>query len=246
MFGYSRSISLRRPELALGVAEPVHRDVDRDVDAELPGQLPLVADHVGLAEVGPPCGDAIVTRPGSWRGTAPGPCARRRRRSVPRAAPVRPEPPRLDGRVREAEGEHRADARSSAAPSTAASAWSGVFMMCDQSTSVVMPALRHSRAPHWFAARTSSARYFGANWSRIAAEVGAQGVVGRAGPDRRLPRVAVGVDEAGDHDVAGRVDDPRVGGRDGRPTSRSCRPRPGRPPSAARRSTRPASGRWRP
>ena len=37
-------------------------------------------------------------------------------------------------------------------PWTAASAWAGVFMMCDQSTSVVMPAFRHSSAPHWFAA----------------------------------------------------------------------------------------------
>ncbi len=53
-------------------------------------------------------------------------------------------------------------------PLTAASAWSGVFMMCDQSTSVVMPALMHSSAPHRFAASTSSGRYFGANWSRIA------------------------------------------------------------------------------
>jgi hypothetical protein len=43
-------------------------------------------------------------------------------------------------------------------PWTAASAWSGVFMMCDQSTSVVMPAFAHSIAPHRFAASTSSAR----------------------------------------------------------------------------------------
>ena len=43
-------------------------------------------------------------------------------------------------------------------PLTAASACSGVFMMCDQSTSVVMPALMHSSAPHWFAAYTSSGR----------------------------------------------------------------------------------------
>ena len=56
----------------------------------------------------------------------------------------------------------------SSSPSIAASAWSGVFMMCDQSTSVVMPALMHSRAPHRFAAKTSSGRYLGANWSRMA------------------------------------------------------------------------------
>ena len=37
-------------------------------------------------------------------------------------------------------------------PLTAASAWSGVFMMCDQSTSVVMPALMHSIAPQRLAA----------------------------------------------------------------------------------------------
>ena len=49
----------------------------------------------------------------------------------------------------------------------AASAWSGVFMMCDQSTSVVMPALMHSSAPQRLAASTSSGRYWGANLSRM-------------------------------------------------------------------------------
>ena len=42
------------------------------------------------------------------------------------------------------------------------------------------------------------------------AEVGDQRVVRGARPDRRLPRVAVAVDEARDHDVAGGVDDLRA------------------------------------
>src|SRR5690606_16208925 len=42
-------------------------------------------------------------------------------------------------------------------------------------------------------------------------EVVVEGGVGRRAPDRRLPRVAVGVDEAGDDDVAGDVDDLGVG-----------------------------------
>jgi hypothetical protein len=46
-----------------------------------------------------------------------------------------------------------------------ASGWSGVLLMCDQSTSVVMPALRHSRAPARLLAYTSSGRYSGANVS---------------------------------------------------------------------------------
>jgi hypothetical protein len=37
-------------------------------------------------------------------------------------------------------------------PLIAASACAGVFMMCDQSTSVVMPALMHSSAPQRLAA----------------------------------------------------------------------------------------------
>ena len=45
------------------------------------------------------------------------------------------------------------------------------------------------------------------------AEVGDQGEVGGAGPDARLPCVPMGVDEAGDDDVAGRIDDPGVVGR---------------------------------
>jgi hypothetical protein len=49
----------------------------------------------------------------------------------------------------------------------AASGWSGVLLMCDQSTSVVMPALMHSSAPARFEAYTSSGRYSGANVSRI-------------------------------------------------------------------------------
>jgi hypothetical protein len=42
--------------------------------------------------------------------------------------------------------------RDSWSPRIAASAWSGVFMMCDQSTSVVMPALMLSSEPQRFAA----------------------------------------------------------------------------------------------
>ena len=53
-----------------------------------------------------------------------------------------------------------------------------------------------------------------------APEVGDQREVRSAGPDRRLPGVAVGVDEARDDDVAGRVDDLRPVGRDVRPDGR--------------------------
>ena len=49
----------------------------------------------------------------------------------------------------------------------AASGCSGVLLMCDQSTRVVMPALTHSSAPARLLAYTSSGRYRGANESRI-------------------------------------------------------------------------------
>ena len=45
------------------------------------------------------------------------------------------------------------------------------------------------------------------------AEVGDQSEVGGTGPDARLPRVPMGVDEAGDDDVARRIDDPSTVGR---------------------------------
>ena len=64
----------QRGQLALGVAEPVHRHVDRDVDAQLLGQLPLIADDVGLAEVR------------AARGQAPWSPARCRRSGYPRGA----------------------------------------------------------------------------------------------------------------------------------------------------------------
>ena len=68
-------------------------------------------------------------------------------------------------------------------------------------------------------------------------EVGDQRVVRGARPDRRLPGVAVGVDEARDDDVAVGVDDLRVVGRTGSGRRRRCcRPRRGRRRSAAPRA----------
>ena len=87
-------------------------------------------------------------------------------------------------------------------PWIAASAWSGVFMMCDQSTSVVIPALMHSSAPQRFAAIDVVRPVVRRELVEDRAEVRDQRVVRRAGPDRRLPGVAVGVDEARDDDVA--------------------------------------------
>ena len=61
-------------------------------------------------------------------------------------------------------------------------------------------------------------------------EVGAERVVGRRRPDRRLPGVPMGVDEAGDDDVAIGLDDPRaIGGQVGGRPRRCGRPRRGRP-----------------
>ena len=62
---------------------------------------------------------------------------------------VRPEPPVLTSDVfAEPVGEDGPDPGLLEARGSPASAWSGVFMMCDQSTSVVMPALMHSSEPH--------------------------------------------------------------------------------------------------
>ena len=81
--------------------------------------------------------------------------------------------------------------------------------MCDQSTSVVMPALRHSSDP----GEVARVHVLGPVDRREGVEdldeVVVEGGVGRAAADRGLPGVPVGVDEAGDDDAAGRVDRPR-------------------------------------
>ena len=101
-------------------------------------------------------------------------------------------------------------------------------MMCDQSTSVVMPALMHSSAPQRLRGVDVVGPVVRRELVEDRPEVGDQREVRRARPDRRLPGVAVGVDEARDDDVAGRVDDLRAVGAtgSGRPP-RSCRPRSG-------------------
>ena len=119
---------------------------------------------------------------------------------------VGPEPPVHERRVAEPVGEHRPDLRRPGGPWMPASAWSGVFMMCDQSTSVVMPALMHSSAPHRFAGVDVVRPVVRGELVEDRPEVRDQRVVRGARPDRRLPRVAMGVDEARDDDVAGRVD----------------------------------------
>ena len=102
---------LEPAQLALRVAEAVHRDVDGDVDAQLLGELPLVAHDVGLAEVRAARGEghrdqalvvAQVLAADPARLVAVDP--------LDAAAVVRPEPPVLDRRVGEAEREDRADA----------------------------------------------------------------------------------------------------------------------------------------
>ena len=121
------------------------------------------------------------------------------------------EPVLLQRRVGAAVGVLRADPGLLAAPWIAASGCSGVLLMCDQSTSVVMPALRHSSDP----ARLLRVDVLGPvqRGERVEDldEVVVQRGVGRAVADRGLPRVPVGVDEAGDDDLAGAVDDLGVG-----------------------------------
>ena len=60
VFGIEQVHVAQRRDLHLRVPEAVHRDVDRDVDVELLGQLPVVADDVGLAEVGPRVASPMV------------------------------------------------------------------------------------------------------------------------------------------------------------------------------------------
>ena len=77
-------------------------------------------------------------------------------------------------------------------------------------------------------------------------EVVVQRGVRRAVADRGLPRVPVGVDEAGDDDLARAVDDLRVGVDARLDARRSCRPRSGRRRWPGPRCPGPPTGRCRP
>ncbi|MGX1365955.1 hypothetical protein RKD19_001314 [Streptomyces canus] len=89
----------------------------------------------------------------------------------------------------------------------AASGCSGVLLMWDQSTSVVMPALRHSRAPREVGRVDVLGGVEGGEGVQDVDEVVVEGGVRRHVADRGLPGVAVGVDEAGNHDATGHVED---------------------------------------
>ena len=200
-------------DLHLRVAESVHRDVDRDVDVELLGQLPVVADDLGLAEVGaagrerhrdpPVVRVEVLAAEASRIGAVGGQHA---------AGVVRPEPPVDERGVREAVGEDGPDPRLL----QPADGLVGVVRRVhdvrpvDERRDARVDALE--RAPQVGGVdvvRPIVRREL----VEDGPEVGDQREVGRAGPDRRLPGVAVGVDEARDDDVAGRIDRPRAVGR---------------------------------
>ena len=129
---------------------------------------------------------------------------------------VRPEPPVRERRVAEAVGEHRPDA--------------GVLQPLDRRVRVVRrvhdvrPVHERRDARVDALERAPAVRrehvvrpVVRSELVEDRAEVGDQREVRGARPDRRLPRVAVGVDEARDHDVAGGIDDPRAVRRQVRP-----------------------------
>ena len=213
MFGYSRSMSRSVGDLHLGVAEAVHRDVDRDVEAELLGQLPVVADDVRLAEVGAAGRerhrDPALVRVEVLLADPPrvGPV-----RGQDAAGVVRAEPPVDERRVAEAVGEDRPDLRVLQAADGLVGVGRRVHDVrpVDERRDARVDALE--RAP-----QVGRVDVVGPVVRRELVEdrpeVGDQREVRRARPDRRLPGVPVGVDEARDDDVAGRVDRPRAVGR---------------------------------
>ena len=162
-----------------------------------------------------------------------------------RAGVVRPEPPVHQRRVREAVREDRSDAR--------------LLQRLDRCVRVrrrvhdVRPV--HERRDAGIQALEGSPQRRRVDVLRTVvrrelvedrAEVGDQREVGRAGPDARLPGVAVRVDEPGDDDVAIRLDDSRpIGATGSARRRRSCRPPPARPRSRARRARDPGSARSR-
>ena len=204
MFGYRRSISLSLLQLHLRVAEPVHRDVDRDVEAELLGELPLVADDVLAAEVRAARRerhrDQAVVGVEVLGPEAAGEVAIDLQDA---ARVVGAEPPVLERRVREAEGEHRPDAGLLQAADRLVGVVGRVHDVrpVDERRDARVGALE--RAPQVAGVHVVGPVVRG-ELVEDPGEVGAERVVRGARPDRRLPRVAVGVDEARDDDVAGR------------------------------------------
>ena len=196
----------QRRDLHLRVAEAVHRDVDRDVEPELLGQLPVVADDVGLAEVRTAGGerhrDAAVV---GVEVLLPDPPRVRPVRGQDAARVVRAEPPVDERRVPEAVGEDRSDLRLLQAADRLVGVGRRVHDVrpVDERRDARVDALE--RAP-----QVAGVHVVGPVVRRELVEdrpeVGDQREVRRARPDRRLPRVPMGVDEARDDDVAGRVD----------------------------------------
>ncbi|MCQ0009012.1 hypothetical protein [Actinomadura madurae] len=101
------------------------------------------------------------------------------------------------------------DARSAA---MLASVWAGPSWMCDQSTSVVMPESRHSSAPGERPGVDVVRAVAGRQLAEDAGQVGGERAVGEDRAERRLPGVAVRVDEARHDDAAGGVDRLGAGG----------------------------------
>ena len=203
---------LQAAELHLRVAESVHRDVDGDVDPELLGELPLVADDILLAEVRAArreghrdqalvVGEVLRAHPPRLVAIDP----------LGASGVVHPEPPGLDRRVGEAEREDRSD------PALLEPAHRFVRVL--GRVHDVRPV--HERRDPGVQALERAPQVAGVDvlgpvlrreLVEDGAEIGAERVVGSGRPDRRLPRVAVGVDEPGDDDVAIGLDHPRAVG----------------------------------
>ena len=173
---------------------------------ELLGQLPVVADHVGLAEPRAagrqghrdPAGvgvEVLGLDPTGF-GTVGGKDA---------AGVVGAEPPVLEGGVREAIGKDRSDAggRQSANGLIGMGRRVHDVRPVDERRDARVDALE--RAP-LVGREDIVGPIVRSELVEDVAEVGDQREVGRTGPDRRLPGVPVGVDEARDDDVVGRVD----------------------------------------
>ena len=95
-------------------------------------------------------------------------------------------------------------------PWIAASECSGVLLMCDQSSSVVTPALSASSAPAWFADAHVLRAVVAADVSEHRGEVLVERAAREDAAHRRLPRVPVRVHESGHDDHPGRIDLLRV------------------------------------
>jgi hypothetical protein len=195
-------------ELHLRVAEAVHRHVDGDVDAQLLGELPLVADDILLAEVRAAGGEAHGDEPPVVAQVLAADAARLVAvDALDAAGVVGPEPPVLDRCVREAEGEHGAQA------GILESLDRGIGMLwrvhdvrpVNEGGDARVDALKR---PPQVAGVHVIGPIVRCELVEDGAEVGAQRVVRGARPDRGLPGMPMGVDEAGDHDIAIGLDHP--------------------------------------